>query len=202
MAKGERKGGGAKMTAARPGGTVGKPRGLKPGAVKVKAGAGGVVINRTRAEAASAQRKRSRATVEATRGQVIGAARGVTATAGGGEKVRVRRSSVSQGNLLGGSDVVRKTVAGRIAANKGPAPGSRSARSAAGKALRSRETTGQRLSRVSQRVGVNDIRKGPAARRAAMKGYGAKTQKKIEQSSKTEARATRYVIRQKERMRG
>ena len=30
MAKGERKGGGAKMTAARPGGTVGKPRGLKP----------------------------------------------------------------------------------------------------------------------------------------------------------------------------
>jgi hypothetical protein len=102
MAKGERKGGGAKMTAARPGGTIGKPKGLKPGAVKVKAGAGGVVINRTRAEAASAQRKRSRATVEATRGQVIGAARGVTATAGGGEKVRVRRSSVSQATSWAG----------------------------------------------------------------------------------------------------
>lgn len=36
-AKGRRAGGGAKMTAARPGGTIGKPRGLKPGAVKVKA---------------------------------------------------------------------------------------------------------------------------------------------------------------------
>lgn len=38
-AKGTRQGGGAKMKAARVGGTVAKPRGLKPGAIKAKVAA-------------------------------------------------------------------------------------------------------------------------------------------------------------------
>jgi hypothetical protein len=59
-AKGERKGGGAKMTAGRVGGTIGKPKGLKPGTAKVKARAGGTAtVNRTRAQAAAAQRQRT-----------------------------------------------------------------------------------------------------------------------------------------------
>ena len=157
---------------------------------------------RTRAEAASAQRQRSRATIEATRGQVIGRQRGVTATAGGGEKVRVRRAAVEQGSLLGGSDVVRKAVATRVAASKGPAPGSKAARSTAGKNSRANETPAQRLSRVGQRAGTNDASKGPEARRKAAKGFSATSPKKMAQAVKTGKKARTYVIRQKEKMRG
>lgn len=189
MGQGERKGGGARISTARPSGTIGKPRGLKPRAGSLTQRAAIRVSGRTRAQAAAAQRARSRATIEATRGQVIGARRGVTATAGGGARIGVRRTTRQQGNLLGGTDKVTKVSARHLPTSKGSAPGSKSARRQAGQRQRATELDIDRAKRIKRRIdSIPD-------RRAANPGNYFTKQRRDVQSSMTKNKAFSFLLK-------
>jgi hypothetical protein len=94
-ATGTRKGGGARMTAARPGGTVSRSGKGKPGAAAPKASSSGKVY-RTRGQAAAAQRERNRRLFEFSR----------SAPGYDGRRsdrgIKIRKTTVNQANLLTG----------------------------------------------------------------------------------------------------
>lgn len=206
MAKNSRAGGGAKIKASGPAGTVGKPRGLKPNSIKPTASSssrmkplrgvnaavrgnlsgfkGLPVALRSREEAGRAYRQRTRATIETTRSQVIGAGRGVTATAGRGQKLRVQKFTSNQGNLFGGSSKAVNTVVSRVPSSKGPAPGSKSARRLVGASRRASEGESKRLARVSRRAD------SVVERRAS--DWRASSRKKS-QSKATQGKAIKYL---------
>jgi hypothetical protein len=162
-----------------------------------------VATGRTRAQAAMAQAKRSRRTIESTRSQVIGAIRGVTATAGGGDKIRVKTGRSTQLTLGGGSESVTKKTVKRVASSSSPAPGSKSSRRAAGVARRASETALDRLKRVKSRVaGSSNIarsRPSISERRKASYRAGVVTNGKMKKAKATEGRAFKYVLGQIDR---
>jgi hypothetical protein len=83
----------------------------------------------------------------------------VTATAGGGEKVRIRKTTINQPNLLGGTDKVRKSTVTQAAFSRGPAPGSRSSRRIAGIARRANQDQFVRARKIRARVSTIEDRR-------------------------------------------
>ena len=158
---------------------------------------------RTRAQAAMAQAKRSRRTIESTRSQIIGARRGVTATAGGGSKIKVKKARSTQLALGGGSELVTKKTVRRVAGSAGPAPGSKSSRRMAGVARRANETSLDRLKRVQSRVvGSSGILKSNSSiseRRKASYRAGVVTNGKMKKANATQSKAFKYVLGQIDR---
>lgn len=154
---------------------------------------------RGRRQAAAAQRRRTRKTINATESQLIGFPHGVTATAGGGQRIKIKKATTMQAGLLGGVDRVTKSTVARAASARGPAPGSRAARKAAGLAARSKETEAQRMKRTWNRAaGHSDINKSKdvlsiTERRRSKSPYAPKTSKKIKQSTATQQKATEYL---------
>ena len=116
---------------------------------------------RSRSQAATAQRQRSRKTIKSTEGQVIGARRGVKQTAGGGQKIRISKGKSEQMNLLTGkTDTVTNLKVRAIPTNKGSAPGSKSRRRSFGAMTRKMETPSSALGRRKLRVrGIESARK-------------------------------------------
>lgn len=158
---------------------------------------------RSRAQAAMAQAKRSRRTIESTRSQIIGARRGVTATAGGGSKIKVKKARSTQLALGGGSELVTKKTVRRVAGSAGPAPGSKSSRRMAGVARRANETSLDRLKRVQSRVvGSSGILKSNSSiseRRKASYRAGVVTNGKMKKANATQSKAFKYVLGQIDR---
>ena len=180
-----------------PSGRLAKPKGLKPQQGAASAASSGKRVSfRSRSDAAMAQAKRSRGTIEATRFQVLGQRRGVTALAGGGQRISVKRAMVKQGNLLGGTDKVAVPKVKAVATNKGPAPSSKAARRQQGIARRSGEGGDQKLKKVWARaVGIGMPGKqvpGIVERRAKRDPYGMNP-KRRKQSFQTAQKAARYI---------
>jgi hypothetical protein len=191
MASGSRAGGGAKMSRQGSGSRIRKPSAA--GADKASA----PVVNRTRAQAAAAQARRNRATINATSSQVIGARRGLRATAGQGQRVKVRRAAVVQANIFGGADNKSVVKASFAPQKTGPAPASKASRRRAGVQQRASESTAQRLRRVSNRISGGGDRKvkGVSDRRSASNPWGATGVAKKKRSAATQRKAASYVYR-------
>lgn len=158
-----------------------------------------LLTGRDRKQAGAAQRRRTRKTINATESQLIGFQPGVTATAGGGQKVKIKKATTMQAGLLGGVDRVTKSTVSRAASSRGPAPGSRTARKVLGLAARSKETEAQRMKRTWNRAaGHSDLVKSKdvssiTERRRSKSPYAPKTNKKIKQSAATQRKATEYL---------
>jgi hypothetical protein len=105
-ASGTRAGGGAKITAGRVGGTIGKPRGLKPansGSIEP----GTRKIYRTKSQAATAQQQRTRRFLRGTAWKT-GEYKSATGTAAR-PLYKKSTAAVQQGSLLGGTETVKRT---------------------------------------------------------------------------------------------
>jgi len=158
------------------------------------------VVFRGKQKAIAAQKARTRQTIEATRDQVIGAVKGVTATAGGGERIRVKKARSTQLTLGGGTEPVTRKTVKQVASRSGPAPGSKASRRMTGVTRRASETALARLKRVKSRVaGSSDpLRPKPSIseRRKASYRAGVVTNGKMKKALATENRAFRYVLGQ------
>ena len=192
---------GSRATLPRTPGTVAKPKGLKPGALAVRRGVmakgGGRTAYRTKAGAIKAQRARSRSIIEQTRGTVVGKPASYTQTAGGGERLSVRKTAVKQSNLFGNTDRIVVARARPKASQSGPAPGSKSDRRRAGVNSRQKMSSEAKRMKTFRRVmGAQDLsgRKtlSVTERRAGREGYRG-SNKRRQQSEKTQKRAAQYL---------
>ena len=145
---------------------------------------------RSRSQAAAAQRQRNRKTIKSTEGQVIGARRGVTQTAGGGQKIRISKGKSEQMNLLTGrTDTVTNLKVKAVPTNKGSAPGSKSRRRSFGTMTRKMETPASALGRRRLRVG------GIEAARKKATPYNTK---KAAKTKATRGKALKFYESQKQ----
>ena len=143
---------------------------------------------RSRSQAAAAQRQRNRKTIKST--EVIGARRGVTQTAGGGQKIRISKGKSEQMNLLTGrADTVTNLKVKAVPTNKGSAPGSKSRRRSFGTMTRKMETPASALGRRRLRVG------GIEAARKKATPYNTK---KAAKTKATRGKALKFYESQKQ----